>query len=193
MNLDRADYERAKAEGVDFQHQFALDAGRYQIRVVVRDLDGKTVGGATQWVEIPNLADKKLALSSVFLASSPSAAPSTASNTPSDGLAPRDAHALRRFKRSDGLYFQFYVYNPAIDADGASDALIQAQIWSQSKVEAASKPQPATLLVKDGVSIPQGNAMSLDSLAPGVYELRIVVVDRRANATASGAIDFTVK
>jgi hypothetical protein len=70
--------------------------------------------------------------------------------------------------------------------------VIQAQVWSQSKVVAASKPQPATQLVKDGVSIPQANGMSLESLAPGLYQLRIVVVDRQANATAFRSIDFTV-
>jgi hypothetical protein len=71
--------------------------------------------------------------------------------------------------------------------------VIQAQIWSQSKVVAASKPQPATELVKGGASLPQANGMSLDSLDPGLYELRIVVVDHKANATASRSIDFTVE
>lgn len=42
------------------------------------------------------------------------------------------------------------------------------------------------------MSIPQTNGMSLESPEPGVYGLRIVVVDRKANATAARAIDFTV-
>jgi VWFA-related protein len=188
LDLSQAEYERMKVEGIDFQQQLPLEAGRYQIRVLAQDPEGQTVGGATQWVEIPNLTDRKLTLSGVFLSSSPSGA----SNTATGSLATRDAHALRRFKRTDGLYFQFYVYNSAVDDQGAADAVIQAQIWSQSKVVAASKPQPATLLVKDGVSVPQANGMSLESLAPGPYELRVVVVDRKANATAYRTIDFTV-
>ncbi|HXB56675.1 MAG TPA: VWA domain-containing protein [Vicinamibacteria bacterium] len=192
LDLSQAEYERAKVEGIDFQQQVPLEAGRYQIRVVAQDPDGQTVGGATQWVEIPNLADRKLALSGIFLMSSPTSGGSLASKPATGGLTTRDVHALRRFKRTDGLYFQFYVYNPAVDDQGACDAVIQAQIWSQSKVVAASKPQPATQLVKDGASITQANGMSLDSLAPGLYALRIVVVDRKANATASRNIDFTV-
>jgi hypothetical protein len=192
LDLARADYERARVEGIDLQNQLPLPPGRYQIRVVALDLGGKALGGAKQWVDIPDLADNKLALSSVFLSSSPSVSLDPGWHAASEGLPLRDSHALRRFKRSDELYFQFYVYNPRVDADGASDALIQAQIWAQSKVAAASKPQPATLLVKDGAPIPQGNGMSLDSLEPGLYELRIVVVDRKTNATASRAIDFTV-
>jgi VWFA-related protein len=192
LDLSQAEYERMRFEGVDFQQQLPLEAGRYQIRVVAQDPDGQTVGGATQWVEIPNLADRKLTLSGVFLSSSPSSLGGTASNAAVGALATRDAHALRRFKRTDGLYFQFYVYNSSVDDQGAADAVIQAQIWSESKVVAASKPQPATQLVKDGVSIPQANGMSLESLAPGLYQLRIVVVDRQANATAFRSIDFTV-
>ncbi len=192
LDLSQAQYERVQAEGVDFQQELPLEAGRYQIRVVAQEPEGQTVGGATQWVEIPDLGDRKLTLSGVFLSSSPTSGGGTSSKPAEGALATRDAHALRRFKRTDGLYFQFYVYNPAVDGQGASDAVIQAQIWSQSKVVAASKPQPATQLVKGGASLPQANGMSLDSLAPGLYELRVVVVDRKANATASRSIDFTV-
>ena len=35
--------------------------------------------------------------------------------------------------------------------------------------------------------------MSLESLAPGAYELRVVVVDRKADATAFRSVDFTVE
>src|SRR5258708_1109270 len=192
LDLSQAQYERVQAEGVDFQQELPLEAGRYQIRVGAQEPEGQTVGGATQWVEIPDLGDRKLTLSGVFLSASPPSGGGTSSKPAEGALATRDAHALRRFKRTDGLYFQFYVYNPAVDGQGASDAVIQAQIWSQSKVVAASKPQPATQLVKGGASLPQANGMSLDSLAPGLYELRVVVVDRKANATASRSIDFTV-
>ena len=184
LDLDPAEYERVRAAGVDFQRQLPLDPGRYEIRVLARDLEGKAVGGATQWVEIPNLEDKTLALSSVFVSSSPSVQASGAG-----GTMPREA---RRFKPNDSLYFRFYVYNASEGADGTADAVIQAQIWSQSKVIAASKPQPATVLAKDGVALPQANGMSLEGMAPGDYELRLVVVDRKANVTASRSIDFTV-
>jgi VWFA-related protein len=187
LDVDPAEYERVRTAGVDFQRQLPLDPGRYEIRVLARDLEGKALGGATQWVEIPNLEDKKLALSSVFLSSSPSAPPS-----PAAGVAGTLPQETRRFKRTDSLNFRLYVYNAAEDADGTADAVIQAQIWSQSKVIAASKPQPVTVLEKDGIALPQANGMSLDGLMPGAYELRLVVVDRRANVTASRSIDFTV-
>ena len=35
--------------------------------------------------------------------------------------------------------------------------------------------------------------MSLDGFEPRRYELRVVVVDHRANATATHSVDFTVE
>jgi VWFA-related protein len=190
LDLNPAEYERVRTAGVDFQRPLPLDPGRYEIRILARDLDGKAVGGAKQWVEIPNLEDKNLALSSVFVSSS-STALSNPLAEPAAGAPP--GQMLRRFKPTDSLYFRFYVYNAFEQIDGSADALIQAQILSQSKVIAASKPQPASMLTKDGVAVAQANGMSLDGMAPGAYELRVVVVDRIANLTASRNVDFTVE
>jgi hypothetical protein len=88
---------------------------------------------------------------------------------------------VRRFRRGESLYFQLYVYNVVPDASGAIDVVLQAQIRSGDKLIAASKPQPVVFQQKDGVPLPQSNGMSLDGFEPGRYELRVVVVDRRAN------------
>ena len=41
--------------------------------------------------------------------------------------------------------------------------------------------------------LPQSSGMSLEGLTPGRYDLRIVVVDRKANATVHRDVDFTVE
>jgi hypothetical protein len=69
----------------------------------------------------------------------------------------------------------------------------QAQIFSGAKAIAASKPQPAALLRKDGVPVPEANGLSLEGLQPGSYELRVVVVDRKAGATIFRRVDFSVE
>jgi len=71
--------------------------------------------------------------------------------------------------------------------------VFQAQIWSKGKVVAASKPRPASLQSKDGVPVPETNGMSLQELTPGDYALKVVVVDRKANATLARSVDFTVE
>jgi hypothetical protein len=151
------------------------------VRALAREASGASIGGAAEWIEIPDLAARKLTASSVFLSSSPAAA---------DAL--RDAQMARRFKRGDTLHFQVYVYNPAVDA-GASDVVLQAQLRSADKLIGASKPEPVAFQEKDGAPLPYTNSMSLAGMTPGLYQLRVVVVDRKANVNAVRNVDFTLE
>lgn len=189
LDLAPSEYKRATEEGVRYQHQLPLGPGRYQVKLIAREPERSQLGGASQWIDVPDLGEKKLALSSVFLSSSARA--TTGAGTEDDTF--RDVHTGRRFKRGEGLYFQLYVYNALVDERGARDVVLQAQIWSGGNVIAASKPQPVTLQQRDGAPLPETNGMSLEGLAPGSYELRVVVVDRKANATTFRRVDFSVE
>jgi hypothetical protein len=137
---------------------------------------------------VPDLADKKLAMSGVFLSTSASTAA-----VPGGQEAVRDAHTLRRFRRGDSLYFQLYVYNPLLDQKGASDVVLQAQIWGGGQAIAASRAMAVAFQEKDGLPLPETNGLPLEGLAPGGYELRVVVVDRKAGAQVFRRVDFTVE
>jgi VWFA-related protein len=193
LDVTPDEYERALQAGLQFRRRSPLDPGRYEVRLIVREPGLAPLGGAEQNVEIPDLGQGRLTLSGVFLSVSAGA---TGSLAPEGVEAPetlRDAQVRRRFKRSEGVYFQVYVYNVQVDEKGASDVVLQAQIRSGARLVAASKPQPVAFQQKDGVPLPQSNGMSLEGLAPGRYELRVVVVDRKASATAFRDIDFTVE
>ena len=101
--------------------------------------------------------------------------------------------ALRRFKNRDSLFFQVYVYNLRGEAEGASDAVLQAQLRQGETLVAASQPQPIKLERKDGALLPQTNGMPLESLPRGSYQLRVVVMDKKANATVNRQVDFTIE
>ncbi len=108
--------------------------------------------------------------------------------------APRDAQVLRRFKTSDTLYFQLYVYNASRDGAGVSDVVLQAQIHAAGKPPFASKPRRRCLQEKDGAPLPEADGIPTGGARPpGDYELRIVVADRKASAVASRSVDFTVE
>ena len=193
LDLTPAQLERARKAGLQFQQRVLVRPGRQDVRLVVVGANLTPLGGASQPVEIPNLTDQKLTLSSVFLST---AAPAGGEGAPDSAGAEetlQDVQIARRFKRGESLYFQLYVYNPSPDASGASDVVLQAQIRSGDTLIAASKPQPVTFQQKDGVPLPQSNGMSLEGFDPGRYELRVVVVDRRANVTAFRSVDFTVE
>lgn len=193
LDLGPKEYEQARKAGLKYQEQLPLEPGRYEIRMVVREPGAPPLGGATREVEIPDLAKGGLTLSSVFLSSSDATGGSAAGGRAGADVAVRDVQALRRFQPSDTLYFQLYVYNAARDDTGATGVELQAQIHSGSKLVAASRLQPVTFQQKDGVPLPQSNAISLAGLGPGTYELRVVVVDRTTNTTASRSTDFTVE
>ncbi|HUL78001.1 MAG TPA: hypothetical protein VL691_12115, partial [Vicinamibacteria bacterium] len=187
------EHERTVRTGLQYQHRSFLEPGRYEVRLIVREPGLPPLGGAAQRVEIPDLREGKLTLSGLFLSVSGGATGSLAPDSARDSDAVHDAQVRRRFKRSEGLTFQLYVYNVQADEKGASDVVLQAQIRSGANVVAASRPQPVTLRQKDGVPLPQSNGMSLEDLAPGHYALRVVVVDRKAIATAFRDVEFAVE
>jgi VWFA-related protein len=178
---------QARKEGVFFQQRLALPPGRYEIRLAARDISRTKLGGASQWVEIPDLKTGALTLSGLFLST---ATPKAAG---AGGEDLRDVQALRRFKNRDSLFFQVYVYNLRGEAEGASDAVLQAQLRQGETLVAASQPQPIKLERKDGALLPQTNGMPLESLPRGSYQLRVVVMDKKANATVNRQVDFTIE
>jgi VWFA-related protein len=189
LDLGNDEYRRATAEGLRYAQRMPVSPGRYEVRIVAREPGQGPLGGATQSIEVPDLSEKKLTLSSLFV----SAAAGAGSGASGGDEALREAQLPRRFKRSDSLYFHLYVYNALVDETGATDVVLQAQIRSGGEPIAASKPLPVATQRKDGLPLPESNGMSLQDLAPGPYELRVVVVDRKANAAAHRSVDFTVE
>jgi VWFA-related protein len=192
LDLSTDEAKRAHASGLEFQQTMPLPPGSYEVRLLARDAERRTLGGARERIDIPDLADKKLALSSVFLSSS-SPTEAGARDASRAGTESRSAQTRRRFKRDNELTFQVYVYNPVVDEKGATDVVLQAQMRANGQLLGASKPLPVAFQEKDGVPVPQTNGMSLGGLPPGPCELRVVVVDRNANVTAFRDIGFTIE
>ena len=156
-------------------------------------LDGSAkLGSTSQWVEVPDLAQGKLTLSSLFLLkkdASPGATPASAGDSPSL----RGAQALRRFERGESLYVQLFAYNPARDASGAADLVTETEIW-RGGVKLASTPSEAMEPGERGAPpVPHTRSIKLAPFEPGDYEVRVVVTDRRAGAMASRRVGFTVE
>jgi VWFA-related protein len=187
LDLSKSELSKVVEEGLPYLVAVPVAAGRYQVRVVAHESRSDQAGGAARWIEVPDLSSKKLAMSSLFL----STTSEKGAGDPQAAL--HDAQTQRRFTRDGGLYFQTYIYNARMDDKGARDVILQAQIWSSGKLVAASPPQPPRFQEKDGAPLPETNGMSLQALKPGEYELKVVVVDRKAGAEASRQIDFTIE
>ncbi len=182
LNFSDAELKRAVAAGLEFQQSLSLPPGRYDVRVLAREKRIGQVGGGSAPIEMPDLADGALAASGVFLASAKAGAdPQT------------QARGVRRVKKGENLFFQVYVYNAEGAGTRAADVVLQAQVWSNGKPIAASKVQPAKLATDGVTPIPETNEVGLSGLAPGPYELRVVVVDRKAEATVKRSAAFEIE
>ena len=190
LDVAPGDQARMVRSGLQYQELLPLAPGRYEVRLVAYERGMDLRGGATQWLEVPDLSAGTLAVSSLFLSTS---APVVGENAAPAEEGLRDVQAQRRFKADQSLYFQIYIYNATRDDQRRADVVLQAQLRSGGALVAASPPQPVALQEKDGVLLPETNGMPLQGLAAGPYELRVVVVDRKANVTAASSVDFTVE
>ena len=160
----------------------------------MREDGGGKLGTATQWVQVPDLKEGKLTLSSLFLLEkddppAEKAAPAEADDAPSL----RGAQALRRFKHGETLYVQNFTYNPVRDAAGATNLVTQAEIWRAGVLLASSAPESMAQTDREGPLVPHTRSIKLEPVGAGDYEVRIVVTDQNAHEMTSRRAGFTIE
>jgi hypothetical protein len=192
MDLADASYERALKDGLPYQRASPVKPGRYRVRFAAREDGGGRSGSVSQWVEVPNLADGKLTLSSLFLLEREEPKGEAAQGSADGGLSLRAAQARRRFKNTQTLYVQLFAYNPARDAAGAANLVTQAEIWRAGVRLASSAPEPMEQGARGAPPVPHTQSIKLAPFEPGDYEVRMVVMDRNTNATTSGRLAFSI-
>lgn len=215
MNLRQASLEKILKDGVVFQKFVKLNPGYYNVRLVAREDGATQLGSSSSWLEIPDLSKKQLALSSIFfvtpdeeLNTTPVARPLAegAPNKDADKNAElRAAQIRRRFPRGSQFDFIIFTYNAKLDAKGAPDLVVQAQLYAGSKLVFAAPPKSILANMPAGDKqtnsqpqldlgrIPYLARLSLNGFEPGNYELRLVVIDRLAKTSTRRSINFVVE
>lgn len=161
------------------------------MRVAVREDGEGRLGSASQWVQVPDLGDAKLILSSLFLLREDDAARARGSAS-ADGPALRSVQAQRQFHREENLYVQFFAYNVRRDAGGATNLLTRAEVWRGGERLASTAPEPMS--AGEGGAPPfELRRIKLRPFEPGEYEVRIVVTDELSHATTSRAAAFAIE
>jgi hypothetical protein len=191
LDLTDASYERTLKTGLPYQRAAPVKPGRYRVRFAAREDGEGKVGSASEWVEVPDLADGKLALSSLFLLEKDE--PKGEASVPADaGLSLRSVQALRRFKNTQILYVQLFAYNPGRDAAGASDLVTQAEIWRAGALLASAAPAPMEQAPRGEPPVLHTQSIKLEPFGSGDYEVRMVVTDRNTNVTTSRRVGFRI-
>ena len=173
--------ERFKKEGMVYDLNVPVKRpGAYQLRIAVRDSATGRTGSASQYVEVPDLRRKRLALSGLVVA----------------GPAPQADPATRRFRRGALLDYGFVIYNAKPErATGRPRLTVQVRLFREGRQVYAGEPQPFDPAQQAGLERVEvaGRLQLGAALEPGEYVLQVVVTDAlagKSNATATQWIDF---
>ncbi|HEX8337611.1 MAG TPA: VWA domain-containing protein, partial [Pyrinomonadaceae bacterium] len=189
--------ERFKKEGMVYDLNVPVRRpGAYQLRIAVRDSASERTGSASQYVEVPDLARKRLALSGLVVASPPPQAAAAAQVMPAAHSERQAGPATRRFRRGSLLDYGFVIYNAKPErATGRPRLTVQARLFREGRQVYAGQPQPFDPAQQAGLErIEAAGRLQLGAtLEPGEYVLQVVVTDAlagKSNAFATQWIDF---
>jgi hypothetical protein len=201
--INRTETVRARGEALELMLSEGLvymmkvpirKPGAYQLRVAVRDTQTERLGSASQFIDVPDLAKGRLALSDLVISSG------------ADDATPRGAAAhdplreatVRRFRRGSKIDFVYHIYNAKADrATGRPRLVTQARLFRDGQPVFAGPPGPYDPGPQtDPTRLRGGSRLQLGmNLAPGEYVLQLVVKDELAkgsHATATQWLDFEV-
>ena len=181
-----------------YNYQAKLRPGLYQVRVAARDEKSGRAGSASQWIEIPDLASRKLTLSSLLLGEraggGDGGARQQATSTNPSGEGRVDLAINRSFARTSHLRYLVYIYNAARGGNGGRpDVGVLTQVLSGGGsvmtgpvVQVSSEEQDASRLAY-AAEIPLG------SLTRGLYVLQVTVLDRVTKKSVTQSVEFKLK
>jgi hypothetical protein len=177
---------------VVYTTQVPIKPGLYQVRIAARDTQGKRLGSATEWIEVPDLSKGKLNLSSLFI----SELKAGQTQTDEEALKLPNMSIDRRFANTSKLLFLTYVYNAAKNPAGgnAPDVAIQIQVLSDTKpILKTSLLKVSTEGLTDLSRIPYSAAIPLTNMPAGRYQLQITVTDRVAKTSATQQVNIEIQ
>jgi VWFA-related protein len=188
-----AEGRAADHPGVIYSHKLPLKPGIYQVRVAARDDKSGRTGSNAQWIEIPDLASRRLTLSSMlvggqFIGSSQKQA--TGGNSQEQVQFSVD----RRFKANSHLNFLTIIYNAAQSGAGAPDLEATIRITRDGQTIVTSPVRKLAIDPgMDAARIPYGADIGLKSMPAGRYVLQVTINDRVAQTSATQQITFEIE
>ena len=166
--------------------------GAYHVRVAVRDIASNKVGSAYQYIDIPDLKQRRLALSDLFVINRNEDGSWIRNGIPREGLKvllspilSRDelkSPALRNYSPGDGFEYVAAVYNAKSEKNEPPDLESQYILYRNGIELLRSDPVPLDLSgMNDFARLPVRKRLLLgDSIEEGDYVIQLVVRDKKA-------------
>jgi VWFA-related protein len=187
VSLSERDYQQAMVNGMGLSFDMPVKrAGAYQARLVVRDRPSSRIGSAGQFVVVPDLRNKKPAVSGIIL------------GLPNADQSVSNAGG-RRFRQNDNLYFGFNIYNAANESGQLRNLVMNAMLFRDGKSVYSGPEVPITgSNQKDLSRVLTSSVIKLTpDLVPGNYYLQVVITDKdntnKAAAPVVQWIDFEIE
>jgi VWFA-related protein len=180
VRVSRREFDHAVKQGFLYRLMYSVKKpGAYQLRAAVRDSNSGKVGSASQFIEIPDVSNGRLALSGVLLESR--------AETSEGGTA------LRVFRQGSPLAYGLVVYNPRLAGISASPVEIQARLFRDGKPVWSAPPVPlASPSGGDPTRVRFMKDLDLGStMPPGEYLLQVTAIDKLASRKAAPALQWT--
>jgi VWFA-related protein len=186
--------------------------GAYQLRTALRDHGSERVGSASQFVEVPDIKQDRLALSGIILtgadpatlnqptgnAAPAGANPADQSNDREADMNPTNSAAIRQLKGGQLLQYGVVIYNAHLDkATNKPQLQLQVRLFQNGQPMFTGKQQEFVLnnptdLKRLGAN---GGIQLGTGMAPGEYVFQVVVTDLLADQkhrVATQWIDFEI-
>jgi hypothetical protein len=177
---------------VSSTRQILVGPGLYQVRVAARDERSGRIGSAHAWIEIPDLASRRLTLSSLIVGAR--RLPDVIETSGGGEPALADVRVDRRFQRDANLRFFVFTYNAARAASNSQpDLAIQVQLLQENRTVIRTALKKMATENADLDRLPYAADLSLANLPPGRYELKVNVVDRVSKTSASQQARFEIE
>jgi hypothetical protein len=188
IRLKPARYEYALGAGLVYTSSIPVSqAGPYQVRVAVRDTATGRIGTASQFIEVPDLKKRRLALSGLVVDSPAGQA--------QDREAPGVA-SFRVFRRKGALDFTCQIFNARLDRSTRKPAIdTEVRVFRGQQQVFATEPRRLDVASAGSARATAKGNMPLGAFEPGSYALQFVVRDtlaKESRGVAAQWIDFDV-
>jgi hypothetical protein len=204
LSFDEPGYRLALAKGMVYTADVPISKpGAYQFRAVLRDAATGRLGSATQFLQIPDMEKKQLAISGLVLAAPQTAPDGTPLTTDNQTAQASEADvqptpAVRRFARTGEIEYSFVVFNAQIDKRTHQPQLgLQVELFRDGKRAHQFPARPVdTSGQKDLARLVCGGRLQMKDFPPGDYAVRVIVTDALAKQKHSRAeqwMDFSVR
>jgi VWFA-related protein len=196
-------FEVAKNAGFRQFKWLSLKPGLYQMRVGILEAKTERLGTAMAWVEVPKLGQSKTLVSNLMLMQQ---ADAQADGTKS-GSRSQFRQGIRLYQRGEVLAYFLRIYPPnnqkpanlqnQANKQNPADTeiTIQTQIAQGDRLIFQSQwlPVSARTVATDKISNEISGELKLNTIKPGLYELRVLVKEPKSAQPLQRAVLFSVE